>query len=333
MGLIGFAGFEDNNYSEVTPIGVTVLSPTAPRTGNYCLRIETGSNNLFNKGWVMPVGVGEFYFQYAAKYVGNQAVTDDKACFQWLDQFSNVMGAFYIRTTSLIYNVYVGNKVTLIGSTVTGLSSNWTVIEGYIKIHASEGRVIIRVNGVTEVDFTGNTQPGEEDAVAVLRHGNFPFGTNGQYLYFDDIIVQDTTGAAFNSWPMGIKCHKVAAPLANGNYAQWTPSAGDNFQCIDETPPSMDDYVEGAAGQKDSYPFGDAPAGLSGIAGVVTRFYGQGNGNIKRLCRYGGTDYLSSAFAVPGTFNKVDDVMAEKPGGGGWDETTFNACEFGMEHQ
>ena len=204
------------------------------------------------------------------------------------------------------------------------------VIEGYIKIDDTVWRVIIKANGITEIDFTGDTKPGSETEVDYIKHGSWP-GING--LYFDDIIVNDTTGASFNFWPMGVKCHKVAAPLANGNYAQWTPSAGDNFECIDESPPSMDDYVEGAIGEKDSYAFGDAPVGLSGIAGVVVRYYGQGNGDIKRLCRHGGVDYLSDAFTVPGTFNKVDDVMPEKPGGGGWDEATFNACEFGMEHQ
>ena len=325
--LLGFASAEDG-LIDLRLTGLWAQSSTYARTGTYSYRVAGGGN--FSGAAVLTFAEkAEIFFQLAIRVA---TVSDTEHAFFGWRNGSTFLGTIAKDGINGL-KVYLGNKTTEIGSIPVGLpSTDFMVIEGRVVLDDTSGIVQIRVHGVLVVDYAGDTMPGAEatlDNIIMCGHVT----TSNWYTYFDDIIVCDALGAAFNSWPMGIKCHKVDAPAANGNYAQWTPSAGDNYQCIDESPPSMDDYVEGAAGQKDSYVFGNAPAGLSGIAGVVTRFWGQGNGNIKRLCRYDGADYLSNAFAVPGTFNKVDDVMAEKPGGGGWDEATFNACEFGMEHQ
>ena len=325
--LLGFASAEDG----LIDLGITgdwAQSNTYARTGIYSYRVGGGWNFVKSATLSFPER-GEIFFQFAVRI--GAAVDNTGAVFGWR------RGGTFLGTIAKDGNnalkVYLGNKVTLVGSIPVGLpSGGFLLIEGRIVLHDTNGVIQIKDNGALAVDYAGNTMPGADTVMDNLIMGGH-VSTLNSYTYYDDILVCDALGTAFNSWPMGIKCHKVAAPEANGNYHQWTPSDGENYQCISETPPSMDNYVEGAAGQKDSYVFGDAPAGLTGIAGVAIRFCGQGNGNIKRLCRYDGVDYLSEAISVPGSFNKVDDVMTEKPGGGGWDEATFNACEFGMEHQ
>jgi len=336
MALIGFAGFEDNNRIEIIPVGAPTISASAKRTGTYGLSCY-GYNYAMLHGWIMRVDRDEFYFQYAMTMSATATLFDDYLICQWINKDGIVMGGFYQRSASKTIDIYIGAKTTKIGVTVTPfpVTPNWLVVEGYIKIADSDGRVVIKCNGITECDFTGDTLPATttETEIAILKHGNIVDNVGSAYTYFDDIIINDTTGASFNSWPMGIKCHKVAAPSGNGTYTDWTASAGADYECIDDTPPTMDDYLSGTTGDKESFEFGNAPSALTGIGAVVTRFYGQGNGDIKRLCRLNSVDYLSTAFPLPGTFGLVNDVMTERPGGGGWDETTFNACEFGMEHQ
>ena len=180
------------------------------------------------------------------------------------------------------------------------------------------------------LDYTGDTKIATGTAkVYEVRAGSFA-GVGA--LFYDDIVLNDTTGSFFNSWPNGLKIHKVSAPTSSGYYSQWTPvGATINYQCIDETPPTATDYVQGNYGSKDSYSFGDSPA--SGIKATATRYWGSGVGSLKRVCRYDSTDYLSNVFTIPSTFNKVDDIMYTAPGGITWTKAIFDACEFGMEKQ
>lgn len=332
MALLRFASFEDQNLLEIVPTGAAAnISTATPRTGSRHLRIPNSMTNGWDHGWLMWINSGEFFFQFATKLSAASSNNNLHSMFIMYDSAGTAMftGLWVVATQG--YRFYTGTSTELIGSTVTGVTTGWRVFEGYVKISTDigVGRFVLRIDGVTEIDFTGVTQLGAKTQVASMKHAGH-YGFESQY--FDDIIVNDTTGSSFNSWPMGVKIHKVALPTQNGNYHAWTPSAGDNFQCIDEVPPSMTDFLTGSVGDKDSYAFGDAPGGLTGIAGVVVRYYGQGDGNIKRLCRYNSTDYLSTEFPLPGTYNFVDHLMDVGPAGA-WDTAIFNACEFGMEQQ
>lgn len=331
MALLAMACFEDNNLAEVAAYGSAALVAAGARTGTYALEVpRAGAGSEFVNGWTMIIpDTEEIYMQWAVKLTTTGASQEYKIV-RWLDSLGIILGGFKY-TSADEFKVYIGDFVTLVGTT-PAISTSYTLFEMYLKIAGIGGRIVIKMNGVTVVDYTGDTKGSGFLGVKQFNHGNVSNNTYVNTLTFDDILIFDTTGTAFNSWPMGIKIHKLAAPIANGNYHAWTPSAGDNYECIDEIPPTMTDNLTGVAGNKDSYAFGDAP-GVLGIAAVVTSFWGQGGGSIKRLCRSGGSDYLSNAFNLSGAFNRVFDVMSEKPGGGGWDVTTLNAAEFGMEKQ
>jgi hypothetical protein len=245
------------------------------------------------------------------------------------------MGCITLDWHSTGMKVYVGDKATLVGTIGDGIVvNNWTTLEVRVVVGAS-GTIQVRMNGLVVFTFNGNTQPGTATTINNMVYYVVPMWNHGVGLastYWDDLLINDALGSKFNSWPNGVRIHRRKMVSA-GNYAQWTPQGAEtNVACVNEDVPSMDTYVEPTApGQRDSYVPEDAPEGLTGIAAVAFRYWGQGGGNIKRLCRLDGTDYLGGPLFLSGSFNHVDDFMYTKPGGGGWDVPTFNAMEAGME--
>lgn len=321
MALLAFAGAEDG-LAEVTQISSPAIITTNPRTGTNVF--QCGADEAV----VLPITASShIYIQGAWRSTGCGAT--EKYLLQW-KKGATILGCLTHHNTPYI-KVYLGNKATLLDTLGSGLPVfTYMVIEVKVVLHDTNGIIEVKIDGQSVYSYAGDTMPGADadiDSVAFFG-GCVSYNTN-----IDDIAVCDNSGAAFNSWMNGMKIHRVA-PSGAGNYAQWTPSAGDNYACVDETPPSMADYVESATpGHKDSYAMGDAAVDVTGIAGVVFRYWGQGGGQIKRLCRVGSTDYLGAALTLPGSFNKVEELMSEKPGGGAWDVSTFNAMEAGMEKQ
>jgi hypothetical protein len=330
--LLTFAGAEDG-LLEISGAGGVIQSNTKARTGTYSFRVSTASNSERYYGFSMLFASrDEIFFQFGINAT-HLPVAADYSLFSWRNG-SVILGCVTVDNGGLGMKVYRGDKSTLLATIGQGVGTNiWTIIEGHIKVHDSDGVIQIKINGSLVMDYSGDTKPGSETAIDNFAFYNLHSNSGSSYHYLDDIIFCDTSGSYMNTWLNGMKIYRRAMTGA-GNYAQWTPhGAANNWDCVDETPPSADEYLSGTTGQKDSYAVQDAPT-ISGIAAIVTRYWCQGGGSIKRLCRMGGSDYLSSAFSLPGAFSKVDDVMYVRPdNSNAWDVSSFNSVELGMEKQ
>jgi hypothetical protein len=206
----------------------------------------------------------------------------------------------------------------LLASTSGGLwSSNTTYkVEIYIKIDDTAGRVVMKLNGVTVLDFTGDTKPGTDTTFDSFLLGKsvpgFPIANSG-YSYFDNVVVDDT------EWPGDTKIAGVF-PTGAGNSAQWTPSAGANWDCVEEVPPSDADYITtNTVGQKDTYAASDLPADASAVKCVQFAARAQKEGaatpqNLAFVIRTGGADYEGSVVALPtGLSEHVRDIWVNNP--------------------
>jgi hypothetical protein len=332
MALKYLACFEDNNLLEITALGSAAVVATSPRTGNYCLHVPTNLT-AFQHGWQIQVGESEFYFQFAVRKSSHTPYYNNYRIFDWRDSSGNVLGCFYYIKADASFDVYVGDYETKVGNS-GGISTSDKVMEGYIKIADSGGRIVIRVDGQTMVDYTGDTYPSGAASTTVnnIRHSNLRSNAQAD-LYFDDIAVCDAIGSDL-LWPNGIRFWKYD-PNAVGNYSQWTPTAGNNYENVDETPPSMSDKVASTTtGHKDSYGFTNLDSAIKSIKCLVMRYWGEGGGSIKRLFRISSADYLSSALTVPGTFNFVQDITYVSPATSNpWGISEVNGMEAGMENQ
>ncbi|MDI6752780.1 MAG: hypothetical protein QME78_00110 [Thermodesulfobacteriota bacterium] len=320
---LGLANLELTNYGGGTQIWN--INSTDKRTGAYCFRTY-GSADYLHK--VLDSALSEFYLQFANKGGGINRVA-----FKWR-KGTTVLGTLKINTAGK-FELYTGDSVTLVATgTATFNTDVWTLLELYIKIADSGGVLTLRVNGISDASFTGDTKPGTDTTVDSL----FWAGTsNAVYVYIDDIILFDTTGTVNNSWPNNLKVGLLQANGA-GNSTQWTPSAGSNWSCVYAIPPSDVDYVKvNVVDRIDLYTLGDLPAEAKGIHALflTARASKEGAPNVNNLqlaLRTGGANYFSASKALPTVPGMLVNIWEQNPGtAAGWQASEVNALEIGLK--
>jgi hypothetical protein len=235
-------------------------------------------------------------------------------------------------------NASTNGNVRILGGTAGGvISANvYAYVELKVLHHASAGTVTIRVNGLTVLNLTGqNTTNQAQTAWSTIWLGG---GANsGVTIDFDDLYVLDGNGAA--PWNNFLGDCRVDAriPTGAGASSGWTPSAGSNFSCVDETPPNDDtDTITAATvGLTDTYVTQDAPVPGATIYGVQHCFNAKkmdaGACTIAPIVRHGGTNFPGVDLAPGVAYAFVLAPQQVNPGtGAAWVEADFNAAEFGV---
>ena len=240
------------------------------------------------------------------------------------------------RTSAGAVQVYNAN--TLLGET-TGIyiaNSVWYYFEFKVVAGAS-GSYEVRLNGATILQDSGvDTRAGGLDYYDVWQF-NDRIGVNN---VFDDLYCVD--GDATGGGPidfLGPKTVVTLYPDAAGDLAQWTPSAGDNWDCVDDPTVADDDttYVEADAARVDLYNFGSVPGEQVGtVVGV------QVNADVK-ISGTGGLTSLSLPAKLSGTqsdgspvtisseeYVTASRVMEKCPDGAIWTVDNLNNCQFGI---
>jgi hypothetical protein len=125
--------------------------------------------------------------------------------------------------------------------------NTWYLIEVHVKIAAIGGVAEAKVDGVSDINYSGSTQPGSDTTINRINYwGSTTF-------LIDDLALNDTAGGVDDTW-CGDGKIVMLRPNAAGDVTQLTPSAGANWECVDECPPNTADYVSSAtAGQYDLY--------------------------------------------------------------------------------
>jgi len=243
---------------------------------------------------------------------------------------STVLASLRRDSATGLANAYRGDGATLLGSSVTSLALDNTYrLEIRYKPHGSTGVFQVKINGVLEINFTGNTTSG------ATTYDTFAFETiSGQtgIGYIDNVIIDDAV------WPGNTRIQAIK-PLGAGSLTQWDPSAGANWQCVDEAPASEADYVSaGVVDKMDLY----EPQDLSGVIGVIkcvqlqARCVKEGAPAATQLqlaVRTGGTNYVSGSKAVATITPKpVANVWNTNPATGQpWTAGEVNALEMGIK--
>jgi hypothetical protein len=216
--------------------------------------------------------------------------------------------------------------------------NNWYYFECKVKGGTSDGVFELRIDEV--VKYSG----GPFDTVVVNGTNtiNFIDLWNGNYCYgyFDDVYILNTEGSVNNNFLGDVRVDAIH-PNGDGNYSQMTPSAGNNYECVDETTFDDSDYVEDAlAGNKDSYTYPNVPTDLdnAGIYGVQVdtvskRTESTANRKMKNFLRTGSTDYEDAAAKdLLDTFESMNTIWEDDPSDSNpWTQAKINACEFGVE--
>jgi hypothetical protein len=172
---------------------------------------------------------------------------------------------------------------TLLGTASVALSfGTYYYVELRTKIHNTLGTIDLYVNGTNVLSLTDqDTQMTAlaQWTTAVVGIVNSVGGFGNTTMWnFDDFYLADSSGAVNNTVLGPIR---VAAVLPDGNGAttNFSPSAGTNYQNVDETAPDSDTSynTETTPGELDLYTF--AALGLTGtVRGVQTNLCVRSNG-------------------------------------------------------
>lgn len=203
-------------------------------------------------------------------------------------------------------------------------------VEFYYKPHSTSGRFVMKQNGRTVFDYTGNTVPASQTSLDNIVFGSTN-GVSSVSFYVNNIVIDDA------NWP-GMSKFDHLVVNGSGNAAQWTPSTSPNNGCVDETPPSLDDINSvNSADQIDSFAAENLDALADKVKSVSVRAFGVKEGSptptqVKALLRTSSTDYVGDGKTLGTYLTEVRQVWQQNPyTSADWQPSEVDGLEIGYK--
>jgi len=356
MTRLFMTGFESGGlealsaYLGHTPYSGVEVSTVQKRTGAYSLLIDA-VDEYANCYVAEATVVHELYLRFGL-YPTGYSTTGRCCLLVFRDQHSPSETAPTIAInadTNLLEVCREGGGNLLATSSEAIVLNTWTCIEIYLhQTKSATGRVVVKFNGRTVVDYTGSTMNGSYEDVVQLIFGDPPnnefynYPNAVVYGYFDDIAINDINGTINKSW-IGQGGIIACQPNGAGNVTELTPSAGANYTCVDDIPASDSDDVTAiitetppAGGYTDLYTLDTSgiPTGVT-VSAVKLSYRAKnevGAENLKPVVRSGSTTEVQTAIALGASFaskqlilnaDPIDDIA--------WTRTKLLALQAGMQ--
>jgi len=332
MAILVMEGFEagsvdvcDSYYSN------PAVSDAQARTGTYSLLCGSGDHVLFDLG----SGKTEIYLGVGVYITGGQFWY---SLLELIDSGGTSQASFAVHDTSQTLEAYRGNEDgTRIATGGFVPLNHWKYIEIHLVIHDTSGVCTVKLDGTQIINFTGDTSNGGTADIKVIRLGTNTGATTAYAdVYFDDLVVNDTTGSYNNSWT-GRGGIELLSPNGAGNSTDLTASAGSNYECVDEQPPDDDTtYVYGSTpDDHDGYTLTNTTQ--TGTVEAIKWFArakttAAGSDAIKRHLRIGTTDYNgASDLNLTTDYAYYKEILEENPADSAAFETAdLDAMEAGV---
>lgn len=311
----------------------SVISTSAGRFGNGAITFP-GSGRWARKvldaqqTWIIGFG-----YKYPAPLTTTNPVLT-------LEDGATIQVSLYIDSGGHLRLYRGSSSGTLLATGTTVLSSGaFYYIELKVKIATgTSGTYEVHINGAQEAALTSAAANTSNSGSTTADRFFFANCSDNFSSYtYCDLYVCDGTGSAPTNDFLGDTRIQCLLPSGAGTTTQFTPSAGSNYQCVDETPPNDDtDYVEdGNIGDKDTYAFQDLTPTSGTVYGVQlglrARKTDAGGRSIQSVARVGATEVNSADEVLSTSYLYFFDVRETKPGGGAWTISDVNSAEFGQK--
>ena len=350
MTLLKFDGFEgygkedvDSFWDSSSSIGTGATIDQSGRRGGYCVNSPNWVNNsAITLTWSNPNPYNDQILTIGFAFKHND--TGNPATIAATHEIASNYKPFYLsldhNNERIYFNRMPGNTGYNMFITEPIERNTWYYFEIQGKIGASDGFVKFRINEqLVYEEYNIDTLPYQGSGNNQFSKVVFDTSIYGRF-YYDDIYILDSLGSKNNDFLGDIRVDSIH-PNGAGNYTQLTPSAGNNYECVDETNMDSSDYVEGAnAGDKDSYTYANVPTDLddAGIFGIQLRNQAirtaeADNIKLKGFLRTGLTDYEeTTAQSLADTIKSKSVIWEDDPSdSNAWTKAKINACEFGVE--
>lgn len=288
--------------------------------GDYCLDLNA-SNEYLQKDITAD---DEIYFAFLYRFTNTGA-------YELLSLFSGANLMIQIARDNASGKIKVYRLYTVLDTGTHTLNIDTTyLIEVRVKIADAGGIIDVKVDGVSDITFSGDTKEGAYTQFNKVRLG-YVSGTRYSFAYFDNFIMDDY------AWIGDTKIQKIL-PIGGGNSTIWNPSVGANWQCVDERPASDVDYVStDAIDQVDTYAAANMAGSIGSVKCVQIQSRTESDGtptptNLKLVARSGGADHLSGDKAVPAAPKGLWNLWETNPADSlAWEEADVNAMEIGIK--
>jgi hypothetical protein len=226
----------------------------------------------------------------------------------WWNSVTSANGRFRVganinvRIVSNRLALYRDNTLLATGTAVVNLGTYYN-LQMFVKANATTGRVILRVDGLEDIDFTGNTGSGALTFVGIQDSGS----GSGVRVAVDNVIVRD------DDWPGDVRFVGLN-PNADTLTKDWTPQTGtDNFAMVNNA--SDASYVEtDGDGDRDLYEVANwSGAGLTPVTVVQwvrARKETADNQQVKALLVSGATE-SDETFDLLTSYDGMEGIIYE----------------------
>lgn len=308
----------DKKWSERN---AAVISAGNGRFGTASLRNTTGGS-ITTKALAFGDSTSIAGFAFRCSSVSSSGVIAEFACTSGpIELFVNTTGTLAVRR----------NGTVLATSTLT-ISSNVYYHLGFkVLHHASTGTVQVQVNGADYIPSTGSLNTGTGPATSFsFRQVN---GTTDR----SDLYLADGTGSAPWNDLLGDCKVETLAPSGAGTTTQWTPSAGSNFQNVDEAAPDGDTTYnsETTATELDLYAMGDLGTSGGTVRAVqVVHSSRKDDASLRQVApmlRVGGVNYTGTTQTLATDYTFYLQVHQRDPSPADWTISSVNASEAGIK--
>ena len=306
-------------------------STAQKRTGAYSFL--AGSTSTYAQQ-TLPAALTELYLR-----IGIYPVQFGSTCGMIVRFASPTDTVQAVLTANKLTNVLqycLGNNTPVLAGTHPLLLNTWQCIEIYYKVaDAPDGRFTVKLDGVTDITFSGDTRNTDATVQRVRFMGDGTSAT-GTQAYFDDIAINDTAGALNNSWIGRGGIYPIFPDLA-ATYTDLHASVGNGWDCINEVPPSDTDYVyDEVVDQKSTYRMTDLTPTTGTIAAINVimraKLDAAGVGSIARLIRSNAVDSQGADVPLDTSARTITEIIETDPGaapGTLWTIARVNALEAG----
>lgn len=236
---------------------------------------------------------------------------------------------------------------TLLGTTSGAaiVANVWRYIELKVYTSGSAGTVDIHIDQSSVISLSGL----DTYVSSAYQTSWRLWALDSGQVKFDHLHFLDGSGAKNNDF-LGLKQVRTVFPGAVGDYEDWTPSAGDNYECVDED--VIDDltsYVStNVSGRQDLYGYPDItalqmPEGIAGVQ-VNTDCARTGGTTFGLLVVALGAKLYVMPPAVDGApptyplytvdhsdFQTITSVMESNADEADWTRANFNTTQFGVK--
>lgn len=327
-----------------TPNGSQVIAPTGGWDTKGALTVGQASGVR-----VYPGVLGALPATRTEWFVGVRVKTNDttssyKCMFQFV-KTNTVLGYVKLNTNGTVSYYRKGTTGTyvLVATSTYSLNTGVRYYFVYRPVIGSSGSCSVRIDG-TEIlsvtETTGDNRGPNTDADC----DTFDIAAGG-VGEIDDLVIWDTSATdghgnpdPLTSWVADLRVYPLSTNGA-GTTTEWTPSAGANWDCVDEKAISDADYVStAAAGAVDLYTMEDVTGTIGAIYGVQlndTVQKDQPDARILKNCLLPGDGGAVRADGMEQTvtlaWKDMRDIWGTNPFDSGvWTQADINALQCGQ---